>query len=138
MGGAEGPPGQATALGSVFTLLNSGAAGSTERGRLIRLARARLGLAAPLRRRYCPPPSRPLPAHAPPSNPLRADIASGGRGVGHCRLSTAATVPRRTPHAACAAVGAGVLSLPFAFRAAGWAGGLLLTLAVAAVEAFTL
>lgn len=37
-----------------------------------------------------------------------------------------------------AAVGAGVLSLPFAFRAAGWAGCLLATLAVAATEAFTL
>ncbi|KAI7840595.1 hypothetical protein COHA_005745 [Chlorella ohadii] len=37
-----------------------------------------------------------------------------------------------------AAIGAGVLSLPFAFRAAGWAGGLLLTAAVAAVEGFTM
>lgn len=37
-----------------------------------------------------------------------------------------------------AAVGAGVLSLPFAFYAAGWAGGLLATAAVAAIEAFTL
>ncbi|KAL4855593.1 putative sodium-coupled neutral amino acid transporter 7 [Chlorella vulgaris] len=36
------------------------------------------------------------------------------------------------------AVGAGVLSLPFAFREAGWAGCLLLTLAVAIIEAFTL
>lgn len=36
------------------------------------------------------------------------------------------------------AIGAGVLSLPFAFRAAGWAGGLLLTAAVAAVEGFTM
>lgn len=31
-----------------------------------------------------------------------------------------------------------MLSLPFAFRAAGWAGGLLLTAAVAAVEGFTM
>lgn len=37
-----------------------------------------------------------------------------------------------------AAVGAGVLSLPFAFREAGWAGCLLMTLAVAIIEAFTL
>ena len=37
-----------------------------------------------------------------------------------------------------AAVGAGVLSLPFAFRCAGWAGGILATLLVAATEAFTL
>ncbi|KAL4420656.1 hypothetical protein ABPG75_010312 [Micractinium tetrahymenae] len=36
------------------------------------------------------------------------------------------------------AVGAGVLSLPFAFFAAGWAGGLLATIAVASIEAFTL
>lgn len=36
------------------------------------------------------------------------------------------------------AVGAGVLSLPFAFREAGWAGCLLMTLAVAIIEAFTL
>jgi hypothetical protein len=38
----------------------------------------------------------------------------------------------------CAAVGAGILSLPFAFRAAGWAGGLLATFGVAAIESFTL
>ncbi|KAL4451420.1 hypothetical protein ABPG77_009492 [Micractinium sp. CCAP 211/92] len=36
------------------------------------------------------------------------------------------------------AVGAGVLSLPFAFYAAGWAGGLLATATVASIEAFTL
>lgn len=36
------------------------------------------------------------------------------------------------------AVGAGVLSLPYAFRCAGWAGGLFVVFAVAAVESFTL
>ena len=36
------------------------------------------------------------------------------------------------------AVGAGVLSLPFAFRCAGWAGGLLILGSVAALEAYTL
>lgn len=35
-------------------------------------------------------------------------------------------------------MGAGVLSLPFAFYAAGWAGGLLATATVASIEAFTL
>lgn len=35
-------------------------------------------------------------------------------------------------------MGAGVLSLPFAFRAAGWAGCLIATLVVAAIETFTL
>jgi hypothetical protein len=44
---------------------------------------------------------------------------------------------RRSPPAA-PAVGAGVLSLPFAFRCAGWAGGLVLTFSMAAAEAFTL
>lgn len=37
-----------------------------------------------------------------------------------------------------AAVGAGVLCFPSAFRDAGWAGGLLLLVSVAATEAFTL
>ena len=50
----------------------------------------------------------------------------------HVRRST-----RRSPPAA-PAVGAGVLSLPFAFRCAGWAGGLVLTFSMAAAEAFTL
>ena len=59
-------------------------------------------------------------------------------------INAAPPVPPR-PHAPMlrcpqqpAAIGAGVLSLPFAFRAAGWAGGLLLTAAVAAVEGFTM
>eukprot|EP00887_Chlorella_sp_A99_P007320 scaffold2.g7320.t1 len=48
-----------------------------------------------------------------------------------------------TAHASVAtllnsAIGAGVLSLPFAFQCAGWAGGLLSTVFIAAVEAFTL
>lgn len=37
-----------------------------------------------------------------------------------------------------AAVGAGVLSFPSAFRETGWAGGLILLLVVGLVEAFTL
>lgn len=37
-----------------------------------------------------------------------------------------------------AAVGAGVLSLPYAFRCAGWAGGILVLVSVAATESFTL
>ena len=36
------------------------------------------------------------------------------------------------------AVGAGVLSLPYAYSCTGWAAGLLLTAGVAAAEAFTL
>lgn len=37
-----------------------------------------------------------------------------------------------------AAVGAGVLSLPFAFRSAGWAGALIVLLVVASLQSFTL
>ena len=37
-----------------------------------------------------------------------------------------------------AAVGAGVLSLPFAFKCAGWLGGILILFAVALIESFTL
>eukprot|EP00884_Botryococcus_braunii_P010873 jgi/Botrbrau1/19788/Bobra.0124s0036.1 len=36
------------------------------------------------------------------------------------------------------AIGAGVLSLPFAFRRAGWAGCLLMCLTLGSMEAFTL
>ena len=51
--------------------------------------------------------------------------------------------PKNSAHASVAtllnsAIGAGVLSLPYAYSAAGWAGGLISTLVIASIEAFTL
>lgn len=80
----------------------------------------------------CPQPTatvaNPFASRAPRKPPANHSTHQEG---GASSLSSVATLCN-------SAVGAGVLSLPFAFRCAGLAGGLLLCLLVAATESFAL
>ncbi|KDD73837.1 transmembrane amino acid transporter protein, partial [Helicosporidium sp. ATCC 50920] len=73
-------------------------------------------------------PRKSLPHFPPPSTMI---VTSSGDGPAASARTSLVTLIN-------SAVGVGVLSLPYAFRCAGWAGGLFLIATIAATEAFTL
>ena len=82
-----------------------------------------------------PPPPRPLSAHRLSDS---ASSASSTESDSDSDPGGAATSASSVFTLCNSAIGAGVLSLPFAFRRAGLGGGLLLCGSVGAAEAFTL